>query len=250
MKKSEYRDPSGFSVAFEEYRSPTNTPKDRSVIIMPPTGGANALDRSYAKSLAKKGALVKVITGWSGDKEENIELILHQNLHARAVKAIKVVTENIPPAHKVSLMGTSVGGLYSSIAASQIDRLERVLVIGAGITIPSVIVHSDQKAMRDLREKRIKAFGFKSDEEYLMALSNNFNLDPKSLPEKFKSKKLGMVLISKDKTVPTINQQELLRHWSPDVKIVIDSGHFWGIVRAWWSYSNEIENFLNPEPVS
>lgn len=122
-----------------------------------------------------------------------------------------------------------------------------MLVIGAGVSIPDVIVDSDQGAMRDLKRQRFAKFKFSNEKDYKDALSKSFHLDPLSLPRGFEGKKLGLVFLKEDSTVPSINQQRLRELWQPDLDIEVSGGHFWGIVKTWWSHSSKIESFLFPE---
>lgn len=239
---------SDFTVNYTDYIPPKNQ-LNRAVIIMPPTGGVNYIDKRYAKGLAARGAHVKLISDWTTGKPKDIELSLHQDFHSRAVRAIGLVAESFPKDYEVSLLGTSVGGLFSAIAASRIDALDRVLVIGAGVPVPEVIVRSDQKAMDDLKKERFQKMGFPNDEAYLQALSAEFHIDPTELPMKFQAKKLGMVLITKDNTVPVKTQKQLQELWNPELLIEINTGHFWGIVRSWLFHQDKIEDFLVPESV-
>ena len=246
-KKEFVKAEDGFTLDYQYYPRDPRSKIQRSVIIVPPTGGASTLDRSYAKSMQKKGADVYIMTRWTGQEREDIALNLHQDLHGRAVRAIELLVNQIGPDEKIAVLGTSVGGLFASIAASKVDRIERVFVIGAGLSIPQVIVYSDQKAMKKLKTERYKAFNFQSDEEYLKALEKEFFLDPLTLPKNFENKQLGVLLILDDKTVPTINQRQLVDFWKPDVTIELKAGHFWGIVGAWKHHSKDIEAFLVPE---
>lgn len=235
-----------FQVKYSEYH-PKKDKFKRGVVIVPPTGGVNYIDKRYAKGLASRGIPVKLIYDWTQGKPQGIELSLHQDFHSRAVRAIQMTAESFSKEKEVSLLGTSVGGLFSTIAASRVDRLSRVLVVGAGLSIPEVIVSSDQQAMADLKNQRFEKFGFKTDAAYLQALSAEFHIDPTTLPPKFESKSLGVILITEDKTVPVKTQRQLQKLWDPELLIEIDAGHFWGIVRSWLFHQGKIEEFLAPE---
>ena len=63
-------------------------PAKKSIIIMPPTGGTNYVDRSYAETFQKKGFDVYILNHWTGDDEVNIDLAIHQRFYTRSQKAI------------------------------------------------------------------------------------------------------------------------------------------------------------------
>lgn len=220
-----------------------NSPSSRAILILPPTGGTNLIDRSYARRFCYNGFNVFIVDRWSNDTYQSDELELHQRLYTQAAHAVGTVLQNIP--HKfIGLMGTSVGALYATVAAGTFDRIDAVMTIVGGSTIPGVIVGSDQKAMVDLKARRYAKYGFKSDVEYLARLDAAFSLDTTELPPKFKKMDLATVIATEDLTVRTENQYSLRNYWKPSKVIEISAGHFWGIVYSWLFHSREITQFF------
>lgn len=238
----------GFFVEYEEYRSKksseNNTEGKRGVVILPATGGSNFLDRQYAKSLSSRGAIVKIITSYSGDDERSYDLQVHERIHRKALRALDAVLKTYDSSQKVSLFGTSLGGLYASLATISTPLFERVLVIGAGVPIPDIIVESDLDSMQELRDIRFKLFGFESDDEYIRALRENYSIDPLLSEQKIASIPQAMVILRKDKTVPADSQYRLRKLWGPEWELELDRGHFWGIISVWLFHSDKVEDFL------
>jgi len=220
-----------------------NRGSKRAVLIMPPTGGTNFIDRSYARRLCYAGFEVFILSRWTGDDEKDIHLDLHQKFYSRGVRAIETVLKNIP--HQfIGLLGTSVGGLFAAVAASSVDRLDAVFTIVGGAPIPSVVVYSDQEAMVKLKKNRYALYGFKNDEDYLQRLSQEFHLDPFELETKFSGKDLGMVIATQDTIVGSQDQQRLRELWKPRKVIELANGHFWGILNTWLFYSRDVVRFF------
>ena len=117
------------------------------------------------------------------------------------------------------------------------------MIVG-GAPIPDVIVNSDQKAMRDLKERRREKFGFNNDDEYLKALKPAYAFDPLKIDIQKRYKNLGMVIATEDETVPTAFQIELEKAWKPQQVISLSAGHMWGIIKTWLSYKKEIVQFF------
>lgn len=234
----------GFQVLYESYAAKPPNHKQRTILILPPTGGVTYLERSYARSLSQQGVAVKVLQKWTGMDQTSLDLNLHQKLHQLAMRAVQEVIDTCPKNHKISLMGTSVGGIFTAVAASKFDRLDRVLSIAGGSPIPDLIVDSDYETMKTLREKRFKKFNFRSREQYLKALDQSFFLNPHKMPKKFKNKHLGQIILLKDNAVPTTYQKKLQQLWKPEYVREIRASHFNGIIKAWWFFSDEIEKFL------
>jgi len=237
----------GFTVKYQEFQPSEKKAVPRTVVIFPPTGGVTYIEKAYAKAMAKRGATVKVIETWTDLPNPGIALSLHQKLHERAMRALKMIHATIPRGHKVSLLGTSLGGIYAAVATHQFDFMDRVFVIAAGSSIPKIIAFSEHDSMTPLRKQRKEKFGFPDNAAYAAAIDEVFFLDPSDRPEGSKGKTLGMAISLKDKAVPTEFQEDLKNLWNPTKIIPINAGHFWSIVTTWASHKNEIAKFLVPE---
>lgn len=229
-----------FAVNISRY-GPTS---QKNLLIIPPTGGANFIDRSYAKNFCVAGYQVFVLKSWDQQTETgNFDLALHQRFYERSEKAIDLTLNEIK-AGSIGLLGTSVGALHSAVAASTKNRINAVFIITGGAPLSSIIVNSDQDAMVNLGLKRKQAFGFKNKNEYLLALAPQIKLEPMKLGDGFKSKKLGMVVALNDTTVPSEAQIELQNYWKPTLVIELANGHFWAIINTWLYHSDEILEFF------
>ena len=215
----------------------------KSIVILPPTGRTNYLDRSYAKIFCKAGFDTYIMDSWTGDEVKTTELEIHQRFYGQAQKAIGLVLSQIKSPY-IGLLGTSVGGLHATIAASYQDRLQAVFVITGGISVAEVIVNSNQAAMVELRQDRQRRYGFKTADENIKALGNVFSFEPENLPQKFRQKDLGLSIALEDKTVPTANQLRLKEFWNSKYVITFPNNHFWTIVKSWLFKSDEILQFF------
>lgn len=215
----------------------------KTLIILPPTGGSNYLDRSYAKSFLKTGYDVIIIERWTGMLEEATDLELHQRLYTRAQQAIKIVLVEIKTSY-IGLLGTSVGALHAAVAAGSQDQIDAIFIIAGGAPITQVIVHSDHKDMVKLKKSRKQRYGFANDTEYLQALDKAFHLEPLKLDLKLNSKALGVAIAENDTTVPTAEQMKLIEFWKPGTVIRYDNNHFWGIVKTWLFEDDAIIEFF------
>lgn len=233
----------GFTVEYLEYPAAQEAVRPLTVILLPPTGGINTIDRSYAKAFARRGAKVLVMTAWSGQFEQSVDLGIHQRLHEYGVRGVQLLLETIPKDHSISVLGTSLGGLFASIAAYRFDSIDRVLVIGAGAPIPQLIADSEQAPLVELRAKREDKFGFRSRAEYKMAIEKNFSIDPLS-HKRPEAKELGMVVLLEDETVGTTYQLKLKEFWQPKFVVERQNSHFWGIVNTWLHNFDEVVEFV------
>ncbi len=230
-----------FSVEVSKFSSSMTC--DRTVLIMPPTGGKNSIDVAYAKLLCAKGFQVFIFDTWT-TPAPSIDLDLHQRIYESAQHAIGLVISKIEKGF-VGILGTSVGGLYSTTAMSQQSRLSAGFVIACGEPIAAVITQSDQEAMLKLKRERLDKFHFKSQEDYQTELLKHIQLDAFILPKNFVGKKLGMAIALQDKTVPTALQFNLEKLWNPQTVLKIEGEHFGAIVKTWLFHSREIVDFFS-----
>ena len=227
------------------FYSHKDTP-ERTIIIFPPTGGTNILDKLYAHALFSAGCDVYIIASWTGSDESGLDLESHQRHYTRSRNAVGLILKKIKSPF-IGIMGTSVGGLHTTVSMGTHDRLNSALVITAGLPITEVVVHSNQKAMVDGKKKRYEMYHFKNDAEYLEALNRAFTIDAMKLPHKFEGKKLGVVIAHHDYTVPTVNQMKLKEFWNARVVSENNFDHYYGIVTtAFFKRGKVVEFFTTP----
>lgn len=230
-----------FTVAYSHYQALGN--QNKNIIIMPPTGGINVLDRSYARLFCEYGFNVFVPESWTGDDEYNLEYGIHNRLYQRTQKSIDLILSTIPQNDFVGILGTSVGGLHSATAIGRNSRLQAGFVITGGVDIAAIIVYSEQLAMREAKMKRMQAFGLKSDKEYVTQLRPHILLDGIHF-QGHVGKKLGMVIATEDTVVPAKNQFLLRDLWKPQKTILMQGNHFWSIIKTWLFHRQEIVHFF------
>lgn len=216
----------------------------KSLILFPPTGGANFLDRSYAGAFCRAGYDVWLLKSWTGDQEFSLDLGIHQRLYERAQRAVALSLEKIQ-GHFVGILGTSVGGIHAAISMAFHDRLDAAFVITAGVPIADVIATTDQEVLADVRRQRRELFKFQSNEEYSRALQEHILYEPTKLPRRFEGKALGMLIATRDTTVPVKYQNVLREFWRPQTVYEISNNHFFGIIRSWLFFKGEIIDFFD-----
>ncbi len=216
---------------------------EKSLLIIPPTGGTNLIDRSYAREFCAKGFDVYILNSWTEQNESATDLELHQRFYGRARRALVITLEQTKSAF-VGVLGTSVGALHATVAAATVERINAVFSVVGGTPIAEVIVESDQKAMRDLKAARRTRYGFTSDAQNIAAIGGAFHLEPRLQKALSKRKDYGMAMAENDTTVPFENQRKLRDFWQPEKVIVLSSDHFWGIVKTWLFHSGELVKFF------
>jgi hypothetical protein len=196
-----------------------------SVFIFPPTGGENIIDRLYAKDLAALGFEVFILQDWSGNKIEGYKYELHNIFYSSAQKALEKIS-NLAVTNNFGILGTSVGALHASITLTTNPRFQNGFLIVGGLSIPEIIVSSNQPAMQILKEKRYQVYHLENDTQYLNDLSQIFAFEPtKKKLDPQKKLEVGMIISTNDKLVPFSNQKKAVDFFNSKTLYLSDFGH-------------------------
>ncbi|MFN7728054.1 MAG: alpha/beta fold hydrolase [Bdellovibrio sp.] len=243
-------------VRISEY-VPKGQARSFTAVIFPPTGGSTTLDREYAKKLAAKGIRTLILEDWSGFDESSVDPELHDRHIGRAKLAFEALTKKYPGPYR--LLGTSLGGMYVAAIAAEQESVESWVTIASGAPFSFVLSRSDQEGLISLRDQRKPLWLFDSgDYEAMLGFAITQDILPPrhgvlavagaqgrpSSGAQWRQAKVLMLIATKDTTVPTEAQELLWRAVPGAQRVNIEAGHFWGIVRAWWSHGTEIVEFL------
>jgi len=257
FKQSQTGD-SDFQVKTETCGSETSKAK---VVIFPPTGGATTLERWYAEKICDRGGFAILVNDWTKAQESAIDPELHDRHLQRSLRVFKSLEKKWKGPFRV--LGTSLGGLYAA-AISMHHPWEKMVLITAGGPLSQVLANSDLTSLIELREKRMKLWGLRSEKEYEGVLGRSISLD--FLPPRFSSgipdvdgivgppakaskslvptQQILMSLAPSDETVPYETQEKLWVTLGEPKRFDVSGDHFFGIVRTYWFHSDEISDFL------
>lgn len=230
-----------FSVEVLRYQAAESR---RHVVVIPPTGGTNMLDRSWGKRLCEAGLSAHILEHWTQDDEYALDLGIHQRFYQRTQRAIGLLLNDLPASDFVGILGTSIGGIHAAMAMGLHPRLGAAFVITAGARMHTMIAESDQQVMVEAWEKRREMFNISDKTEYARRLDGHIKYDAEKLPRHFAGKPLGMVVARGDTVVPRANQEVLRQLWRPETVIEWRFNHFLTIVWSWWWDRNRVINFF------
>ncbi len=231
-----------FEVVLQNYHPENNLYKKKILLIIPPTGGMNFIDQSYARKFARRGINTKILRNWSNDDEYSIEFDIHNRFYTRAQNAIDLILQKYSE-HEVWILGTSVGGLHGTIATARHKQITKALFIVSGADISSIISNSDQEVLVEAKKIRFEKFNIKNENQYLQKLRKAipYEVQKLSIP---RNKKIGLVISTNDKTVPTSNQILLENYWQTQRVSTLSLGHTPSVVFTWFFNSRKIKNFF------
>jgi hypothetical protein len=232
----------GFSVKTETYRDIKNKSK-LAVLILPPTGGVNRIDKSYAKKLCKHDINAYILTDWTGIEERANDLGIHQRHNERAIRAIELVSNSIPES-KIGLLGTSVGGIHAALAIGILGNISSAFIITGGAPLSGIIANSTQEELALLRAERMKKYGFRTTTDYELALEREIPWDPIKTMDHLEDKRLGVVIAMDDDVVPTRYQEFLAQFWAPNYVLRLKGTHASVILKTWAYHSDKVIQFF------
>lgn len=191
---------------------------DRTVILLPPTGGENILDQGYANHLCSGGFRVVILQTWFNQTEVTLDPAMHDNGAVRSLSAIRHTLDYLKPtrASQVGILGTSVGALSSSLALGFEPRLSSGVFIVGGFGFSEIVARSTEAGAAKLRDARMKAFGLKNIEDYVALLAEKVVIEPGDFTE-FSGRKNVLAFVgTRDVTVPTKNQTALVKAYQAE----------------------------------
>ncbi len=116
--------PADFKVNLTKYSSEEKAQK--SLMILPQSGGASFIDQNYAKQFCANGYDVYIVNSWSNDKEIKIDF------YGKAQKAISLILAQVHTPF-IGLLGTSSGGLHTGVAANTQTKIDSFFIVAGGV---------------------------------------------------------------------------------------------------------------------
>ena len=183
----------------------------RQILLMPPTGGENALDLGYADFFCSNGFQTAILEKWDGDDFKSLNLGMHDVGSIRVVAAMRHAIEFLNPdgSHPLALFGTSVGAISSALVMGFESRIQSAILVVGGIGMSEIIASSAEQTLTRLRTERMAQFKYPDIASYQKALANAIEIDPASRLNDTKVRAVQMFMADQDITVPTANQIQL-----------------------------------------
>ncbi len=186
------------------------------VLMLPPIGGINYLDRKTAETLCDSDMAAIILTNDFAniEKQANGKLLPpedHQETFYRigaAMKGAMVMIEQDPnlDEKRVGVFGVSLGGILSAFVMATQPSIAAGYFVVAGGDIPQILATSDQDEVSVIRRKRMRELNMESNEEYEDYLRDYITYDPVDLALTMLPETLNMVIATEDRHVPTDNQ--------------------------------------------
>ncbi len=212
------------------------------VVMLPPTGGMNLLDRRMADSFCDE----KIVSAIIEDDFANIVYQAQQKLlppedHERSyyravagVKAMMAFGANDPnvQSDKIGVFGVSLGGILGAFVMSTQAQISAGYMIVAGGDVPYILAQSQQEDVSAIRRKRMNEQGFKDRIEYENFLRNYISIDPMDIASTMLPETLRMVIARRDKTVPTANQLALHKAYGEPEAVYYNQDHVDTVIDA------------------
>ena len=216
------------------------------VIVLPPTGGVNILDRGYANALCSQGITAAIVSGWSHQNEIDLNFDMHNRAALRALAAVRHTVEllDLFQYNSIGILGTSIGAVTSTLVLGFEPRVTAAALIAGGAHFTDIIATSDESGASKLRAARMKKFGYKNIEEYSQAVKKNVWIEPAQFITS--SVNIDSLIISadKDSTVLSKYQLQLAKLLQTKNHIHRPGNHFQVIKDSFFYNKSDIVNFF------
>lgn len=236
------------NIYIKDYRPLLSSKEDelKTILLMPPTGGENLLDRNNANHFCKRGYRVVILSHWDFQDEASLIPTMHDRGAIRTLSAVRNTLDFINPQrpHQVGILGTSVGAISAAIGMGVDLRISAGFFIVGGGGMVDIITESTEKNLTELRGKRMKENSFKSLEEYRSYLAKYIKIDPLDFASELKNRPTSFIIAQQDITVPTKNQMQLLSAAESKEVLFIDGTHFKVILKSSATQKSRIQDFF------
>ena len=223
---------------------PDNPGKDRPVILLPPTGGMNFLDRQMGKYFCSRNVTFYILAKFDGFADKDFDLTRHDRQIRGNTAALKELIHWIH--EPVNLMGASLGALYAAAAMGADPQIGKVVLTVGGTDLAGILTESELGSVTIQKTNRDKIYHLSSDEEYLQLMRKSIRFDPGIfLSEEKASERFLLYISNTDTDVPTKFQKQLAAQLPKAKKLYFETGHIWTVVRTYLFHREEIFNFLN-----
>jgi len=220
---------------------------DKTILIVPPTGGENLVDQGWANFFCARGYRALILQHWDQDDVVTpLDLGMHDRGSLRALAAVRHAVEYAQDsgAASIGILGASVGAMTSAFAFGVEPRLRAAVLIVGGKGMPAIIARSTEQTLTSLREQRMKEFGYQTLDEYEAALARAVRIEPSDFAAFSGFKPALAVVALRDDTVPTAAQYALRDAFSAQKTIEIDDVHVEAVKAAYWSHSDAVLEFF------
>jgi alpha/beta superfamily hydrolase len=245
LKRFPVQDLEGQHVGEGTYREflPTRVLRQGRAVVIPPTGGENAIDKSHAKNLCLAGYPTQILVSWPMLDMPLINLRIHDANMIRVREAFQsLLGEDDRP---LALIGTSLGGIISSHIVAHETRIKAVVFIVAGTDLAQILATSDHEMVVKQRRERMKLYNLKTAAEYEQLLQSAITQEPSMELKQISDLPPSLhIIATKDTAVPTHTQVKLSRLFPNPEILRLNTGHFWGIVASGTSKKEEIADFI------
>jgi|GEM_PF-1872490 len=232
-----------FFINYSVYTHKKN-PSNKSLLVLPPTGGKNIIDEGYALSLCRAGFKVYILEDWKNIKEYELAYSIHQTYQTKTQKAFGKIIE-LMDSEKIGVLGTSAGGINFAVTLGTEKIAKKVaayFTIVSGMPLCKVIANSDEKGLKGIRDERFEKTDIANMKDYEQNICDAVDWEiPKVLPE---GTAYGAIVSTNDVTVSTRFQLEMVENYKPIILIKSEFNHFNTVVLSYFFHKAKVVEFF------
>jgi hypothetical protein len=214
------------------------------VLVVPPTGGENLIDRGYSKQLCAHGMRAAILESWGNDTTREMDLGTYDRAALRTLAAAEHLIEYLKPRGKIGILGTSLGAIQSAFILGYDERISTSVLVVGGENLPEIISASDDSSVAKVRNQQMEAGHYRSVEDFERALDGAIQIEPSTFEDFSGPKNVAFYVATEDTTVPTKNQYKLVHAFHGSDVTFTAANHFTTILRTYAEHAATVVKFF------
>jgi hypothetical protein len=214
------------------------------VLVVPPTGGENLIDRGYAKQLCAHGMRAAILESFGDDTTREMDLGTYDRAALRTLAAAEHLIEYLHPRGKMGILGTSLGAIQAAFILGYDERISTSVLVVGGENLPEIISASDDKSVSKVRAQQMDAGHFRSVADFEQGLEGAIQIEPSTFEDFSGPKNVAFYVATEDSTVPTKNQYDLVRAFHGSDVTLVPANHFTTILRTYTEHAAAVVKFF------
>lgn len=218
-------------------------------LILPPTGGANFIDKKLARGLCRRGHKVFILN-YNQPNSVVKRLSIHDELSRKVFKSVDNFLQKYP--NDTAIYGSSLGGIYASAIFSygmnrpkvypSFSRVKAFIGTASGGPLHEVLTYSTTSDVKKQRKLRFKTGEYESLSDYQHQLRGAIHIDP--LEYASPSENVLLFISTQDSGVPARSQIKLAKAYQAKTEKIQWFGHAYAIAITGLTKAGKISNFI------
>ena len=235
--------PDGSQLQMLIYTHDIFTDDQPTILVVPPTGGTNVIDRNLARYYCNNSFRAVILDHWTGDDPDfNVSnLKAHYQELQDGENAVRRAVHYFSQSN-IGISTSSRGAIAISAIAHKLEaNVKAVFLAVPGSPLHLNVTQAGEESLKELREKRLEYFGI-SQKQYDREMKKV--MSPFKTQNKPSRLKAAILVSEKDEIVPSKLQLNFVNKWKPQKAWRTLESHGQTIAMSYFVLRDEILQFF------